>query len=151
MVNLLLAASLAAMACMLVITPIDAPAEPQRAEPGNESIADISDHAPRPLSAYAEIHKRLLRKPLFDPKPAAIAARAKKAPPPKPKLTLSLTGTVLEPGFTYAMLKGVSGQVKFVAIGQTLDNATVTAITANSATLKFHGDLITLQVNQGGR
>jgi len=149
LVNLLLLAALAAAGYGLIMTPIDAPAEQHAADVKPESIADIGDHAARPLTAYADIHKRLLRKPLFDPKPTTVARR--KAAARKPRLTLTLTGTVIEPGFTYAMLRGAAGQVKFVAIGQSLDNATVTAITANSATVKFHGDSITLQVSRGGR
>ena len=150
MVNLLLLACLAAIGYALVLTPIDEPVEQQVSGKKTIELSDIMDTAAEPLSAYAAIYKRELRKPLFDPKPAAVAKARTKAPPPKPKLTITLTGTVIEPGFTYAMLRGKSGEVKFVSIGQTLDNAEVTAVTANSATVKFHGDSITLKVNKGG-
>ena len=147
-VNLLLSAALAAIGYAIVLVPIDSAVEQQAGGAKTAVLSDIMDRAAEPLSAYAAIYKRPLRKPLFDPKPG-VAAGAKAAPP-KPKLTVTLTGTVIEPGFTYAMLRGKSGQVKFVAVGQTIDSAEVTAITNGSATVKFHGDSITLQVNKGG-
>ena len=150
-VNLLLLAGLAATGYAIVLMPIDEPVERQAPGEKDAELSEIMVPAAEPLSAYTAIYQRELRKPLFDRKLTAVA-RVKAPPPkPKPKLTVTLTGTVIEPGFTYAMLRGKSGQVKFVSVGQTLDKAEVTAVTANSATVKFHGDSITLKVNKGGR
>ena len=149
LVNLLLSATLVATGYALVFVPIDEPVEQQNSGKKSAEISELMDPAARPLSTYAVIYKRQLRKPLFDPKSKTVAGA--KAAPPKPKLTVTLTGTVIEPGFTYAMLRGKSGEVKFVGIGQTIDNAEVTAVGANSATVKFHGDSITLKVKKGGR
>ena len=97
------------------------------------------------LSAYAVIHQRDLRKPLFDPKPAPPPV---KRPKPKPRLTVHLMGTVLEPGFTYAILKSASGKTQFVGVGQSFQGAEVTAIAENSATVTYRGQSVTLKIQQ---
>lgn len=96
----------------------------------------------RPLKDYDAIFVRNLRKPLYDPKPVNVV----KAPPPKPQLTVDLLGTVLEDGFTYAILKNRSGKTSFVSIGEALDGAEVTKIEKDSATVTFHGETILLKV-----
>lgn len=96
----------------------------------------------KPLKEYGVIFARDLRTPLYDPKPVEVV----KAPPPKPQLTVDLVGTVLEDGFTYAILKNRSGKTSFVSIGESLDGAEVTKIEKDSATVKFSGESIVLKV-----
>jgi len=147
--NVLLVVWLTAIGLALVLTPADNLSDrPKNINRKTAEHSQIPDLSTPPLSAYVDICKRPLRKPLFDPKPIDIV-QAKKTAPPKPRLTVTLVGTVLEPGFTYAMLRGKSEQMKFIGIGQSLDDAEVTAITARSVTLKFHGDSITLRIDAG--
>jgi len=148
-VNFLLSAALVAVGCGFVFVPIDERAEAQTSGRKTAEISQIVDRTAEPLRTYSGIYRRELRKPLFDPKPTVVTKV--KAAPPKPKLTVILTGTVIEPGFTYAMLRGKSGSVKFVSVGQTFENAEVMAVTADSATVKFHGEEIRLKVRKGDR
>jgi hypothetical protein len=123
---------------------------------------DVSqDHATEPLSKssglaavesearsaddYAVIYQRNLRKPLFDPTPVSI----KSAPPPKPKLKATLTGTVLEPGFTYALFIDSKGQQKLVSIGQSVEDAEVLSIRDSEATVRFCGEEMILKAKAG--
>lgn len=100
----------------------------------------------KPLKEYDVIFTRDLRKPLYDPKPVEVV----KTPPPKPQLTVDLVGTVLEDGFTYAILKNRSGKTSFVSIGESLDGVEVTKIEKDSATVKFSGESIVLKVANKG-
>jgi type II secretory pathway component PulC len=94
-----------------------------------------------PLIAYETISKRNLLQPLYD-------SAAPNQPPPKP--SVKLVGTVIEPGFTYAMLKTKEGQVKGVSVGETVDGAEVTEVKADSVTVKFAGEMHTLKVEGQG-
>ena len=98
-----------------------------------------------PLSAYAVIHARNLQRPLYDPKPVVTK------PPPPPKPTVTLVGTVIEEGFTYALLKTKAGQVKMASVGQTVDGAEVVGIAADSATIRFVGRTHVLTMQKEGK
>lgn len=100
----------------------------------------------QPLQSYAGIYKRDLRKPLYDPKPKAVI----KVAPVKPKLTIQLLGTVVEPGFTYAILKDSKGKTKFVSVGQSLDGAELKSISAKSITVIFNGEEQILSTKKDG-
>jgi hypothetical protein len=93
-----------------------------------------------PLSRYAVVYARDLRKPLFD---APVKEEAKK---PKRKLTVTLVGTAVDPGSTYAFFSDAGGKVTMVGVGQKIDGAEVTAVTEGSATLNLDGDPVTLTV-----
>ena len=95
-----------------------------------------------PLSAYAVIWNKNLQRPLYDPKPAVVAEK----PPPKP--TMTVVGTVIEEGFTYALLKTQGGQVKMARVGQTVDGAEVLVVTADSVTVRFAGQEYVLKVEK---
>jgi len=95
-----------------------------------------------PLSAYAVIWNKNLQQPLYDPKPAVVAEK----PPPKPALTV--VGTVIEEGFTYALVKTQGGQVKMARVGQTVDGAEVLVVTADSVTVRFAGQEHVLKVEK---
>lgn len=146
--NILLSVGIVACAAALLLWPASLPAESKHKGRGRNDNATPTAKPIRPLSHYKQIESRHLRKPLFDPKPVKVV----KAPPPKPVLTVILEGTVLEPGFTYAILKNRKGETKFVGIGESFENAEVAAITENAATVDFHGEKITLSVGKkGGR
>ncbi|MCX5647499.1 MAG: hypothetical protein NTX40_00135 [Planctomycetota bacterium] len=102
--------------------------------------------APRqvePLSAFAAIFERDLRRPLYDPSPAA-----KADPPPPPRPQVDLVGTAVEPGYTYAFLKTGGGKVKMVGLGQEADGVKVTAIAVGAATIEFQGRTYALEVQK---
>lgn len=97
-----------------------------------------------PSSAYEVIYRRDLRKPLFD----VAAVEAPKVEAPKPKLTIQLTGTVDEPDNRFATFRTATGQDKLLSVGDKLEDAELTDVTEDSATVRFHGDLITLKVEK---
>lgn len=100
--------------------------------------------APRqkpPLSAYAALSGRDFQQPLFD---APLESR------PVPKPTVTLAGTVIQPGNTFALLKTKAGQVQWAAVGQTVEGAEVLEITADSVKIKVAEDTYTLKVEKQG-
>jgi hypothetical protein len=102
--------------------------------------APAREHAP--LAAYAVVYQADLQRPLFDPPPPQAA------PPPRPNL--ALMGTVIERGFTCALLKTPAGQVQWLSVGQAIDGAEVTAIAADSVSVRFAGEVFTLKVQAEG-
>jgi hypothetical protein len=94
-----------------------------------------------PISEYAVIYGRDLQRPLFD-------GEAEKGPPPKPPVTL--VGTVVGSGSATAFLKTKAGGTQVVSVGQTVEGAEVTEITAQSATIKFAGTSFVLKVEKEG-
>ncbi len=110
------------------------------------TIASSANETQPPLEEYAVIYSRDLRKPVFDIKPPDPI----KVEPPKPKFKATLTGTVLEPGFTYALFRTSSGEDKLISVGQSIEDAEVTAIESETVTLNFHGDVLKLTVKQDG-
>jgi hypothetical protein len=110
--------------------------------PGRENLAS-HDSPAKPLSWYSVIHQRALRLPLYDPKPVVVA----KVKPRPPTFAPVLTGTAIEPGFTYALFRRGTTD-KLVRIGQTIENGTLTAVTANSATVKIGEHTLTLTVQK---
>ncbi|MCY2927609.1 MAG: hypothetical protein NT031_19650, partial [Planctomycetota bacterium] len=63
---------------------------------------------------------------------------------------VSAVGTVMEPGFTYAMLRDKAGRVHYTGVGEELDDVKVLVIAEGSVTVEFHGDRIDLPVGKGG-
>lgn len=103
------------------------------------------DTPARPPGWYGPIFGRPLRAPLF-PAPPKLASPP---PPPKPpKLDAVLTGTAVEPGFTYALFRTRGGSDKLVRIGEAIENGTLTAVTADSATVKIGEQTLTLTVEK---
>lgn len=110
---------------------------------GTVSATDSPRDRP-PLSAYAVVWQKDLQRPLYDPAPPV----AQEKPPPKPEVTL--VGTVIEQGFTYALLKTKAGQVKMASPGDTVDGAEVLGIAPDSATVRFAGHEHVLKVRKEG-
>lgn len=120
-------------------------------EPADENVAPGADDEQRkvePLSAYAGIYQRDLRKPLYDVTPVQIV----KPEPTKPKLTVTLVGTAVEPGFTYGLFRTKSGETKFVRVGETIKDTGVEVleITQDAARVRFAGEILTLKVRREG-
>ncbi len=138
--------AVAATGGALFLRPVerfDAAAKTDPASGGGLQPDDPNENLP--LSAYAVIYEADLQRPLYDPGPVA----AKPAPPPKP--TITLVGTVIEEGFTYALLKTRAGQVKMASVGQTVDGAEVVGIAADSATIRFAGRTHVLTMQKEGK
>ena len=106
----------------------------------SEAVADALE----PLDAYAGIHQRDLRRPLVDPEPPP------KPVPPKPKLTIALQGTAVEPGHNYAFFQTNTGETKIASEGQTLEGAEIVSIGVGEVVVKFDGETITLLAPKEG-
>lgn len=144
--NAVLAATIVACVCLCALLPPGVEdAKPltkdETLSAGNKAMGQVG-----PPELYAVIYERNIRKLLFDPKPI----KPVKVEPPKPKLTIRLIGTAVEPGFTYGLFQTKSGESKLVSVGQKIDGAEVTAVGEGTATVKFHGELITLKVEPKG-
>jgi hypothetical protein len=99
------------------------------------------------LTSYASIYTRPLRKPLYDPTPGAVVVAAKA----EPKFTGVLTGTIIEPGFTFATFRVPNGEEKVVPVGQSVEGAEVLAITQGEVRIRFHDKEITLKAAVEGQ
>ncbi|MEM9420560.1 MAG: type II secretion system protein N [Planctomycetota bacterium] len=83
----------------------------------------------------------ILRAPLYDPPPPPPPQAA-----PPPPLRLKLLGTVVEAGGnSEAILMTSAGQVEMHRVGATVDNAQITSIDADTITLLYHDQTVTLQ------
>ncbi|HOF17628.1 MAG TPA: hypothetical protein PK082_01870 [Phycisphaerae bacterium] len=124
------------------------PVRPSRGKhpEGGSGVSDFhpTKLAVRPIENYACIHERDLHKPLFDPKPAAAVV----APQPKPKLTVRLTGTATDPDFTCGFFRTQSGETKMVGVNQTIEGAKVLEVLDKQVKVEFHGDILTLKVEE---
>jgi len=98
----------------------------------------------RPLGYYAVIWQKDLRRPLYDPPPVAVIRKK----PAKSKLRIKLVGTVIEPGFSYAIVKTDSGQTRLVAVGQSAEGAEVVSVRDGTATIRFAGEVRQLTVEK---
>jgi len=112
------------------------PAQRAASRPASQPAAAVL----RPLSGYAVIYARDLRRPLFDPEVAAPAA------PKRPELSFKLVGVVVEPGFTYGIFRTASGKDKLASPGQEVEGAEVLAVEQGAAKVRFHDETITLTV-----
>ena len=147
-INVALATAIVVTVAAAALLPLAA--APQDAGPNDPAKGEAKVQAPRtgPLEAYAGIYRRDLRKPLYDVK----AVPAITPPKPKPKMTVALVGTALEPGFTYGMFRTKSGQTKLVRVGETVEGVEVLQIAQESATVRFAGEVLELKVpKRGGR
>lgn len=99
---------------------------------------------PLPPDAYAVIYQRNLRLPLFD---APASAPTLAVAPPMP---VRLKGTILEPGFCYAVFERTNGESRMVGVGESVDGVEVVAIAAASITVRYNGQLAALAVDKEG-
>jgi hypothetical protein len=117
---------------------------PTETEPRRTVRAAI-DAGLLPLDQYDVIYAKDVRRPLYDPPPVVVPPPA--APPPPP-LTLQLMGTVLEPGFEYAIVRTGAGQEKLMTVGETLDGAELLRLDVTTATVRFVQQERTLKVQK---
>ncbi len=99
-----------------------------------------------PASAYAVIYQHDVRRPLYDPPPVKVA----KPKPRQPKLTIQLTGTVIEPGSAVGLFRTSDSRHKFAGVGDSVEGAEVLSVVAGSATVRFEGRTFTLDVPRKG-
>ena len=135
------AALMAAMA--LAVTPLDdkVSVEPVRRarRAGAAEFRSIG-----PLSEFAVIHQRDLRRDLVDRPVTEVQPVVQTGPMP----LLQLVGTAAEPGDGFAMLRTQNGEVKMIGVGEEYEGVTVTAVEAESATVEYLGREVTLNVEK---
>jgi hypothetical protein len=123
------------------------PGGPKVTDPSADTRTPTSGAQPAgPLDPYVALAQRDYRKPLYDP-----VVKKEVAPPkPKPKFPGELTGTVLEPGFSYATFR-VRGRDELVQVGQPIGQtgARLLSVAEGSARIDWAQDEITLQVGGG--
>jgi hypothetical protein len=130
----------------LAIVPVDLVDSSGDGSRGGAAESQPADRQPRlaPLSEFAVIYQRDLRKPVTDRKP----------PPPTPRpeipLLLKLEGTVVEEGNNSAFLRTKRGQSVWAGVGETVDEAKILKIEPGQVTVLFHGKQRVLTVNKQG-
>ena len=139
---LLIAGSVACVVVALAMPPVVA--VPENSEPRKASRVNFEAGLLSP-DQYEAIYKKDIRRPLYDPPPVVVPPPV--APPPPP-LTLQLMGTVLEPGFEYAIIRTGAGQEKLMTLGETLDGAELLRVDEITATVRFAGQERTLKVQK---
>ena len=115
-----------------------------RGATGESDRADSAEEAGVPLKHYEVIWQRNLRRPIFDPPPVIRV----KVSPPKPKLKVRLVGTVLEPGFTYAIFTDSGGKTVLKRIGESIQGARVESISDGRVTVALAGRTLILKVEK---
>ena len=142
-VNAVLAAGLAATFAAALWPSRQSPAALAAGRPqSSAAAADAADV--EPAAAYAVIYERDVRLPLHDPLPV------KAAKPREPRLTIQLTGTVIEPGSSLGLFRTSDKRHKFAGVGDTVEGAEVLSILEGEATVSFGGRTFTLKVPRKG-
>jgi hypothetical protein len=130
------------LAIWLAVQPLSlgqsAPSAPKPAATAAQNASIIQ------LQQFANTFDLDLRRPLYDPPPPAPVITPP-APPPPP-LALQLTGTVIEPGHSRAILVDPSGKVTILAVGGTMAQVTIISIDQRSVQVQYLGRTITLTV-----
>jgi hypothetical protein len=113
---------------------------PQRVEMSVAAAPAAADHAhvTPPLETFAPLWDRDFQQPLFDGQPVAQAVTAFPA---------TLTGTIIEPGFSRAVFRLDSGGTQMHGVGGAVAGAEVLEIAADRVVLRFQGERMTLQPN----
>ena len=127
-------------------------------KPSQDMAVDSRGRAPGPsataadavdieaAAAYAMIYQRDVRRPLYDPPPVRVA----KPTPRQPKLTIQLTGTVIEPGSAMGLFRTSDSRHKFAGVGDIVEGAEVLSVVEGRASVKFEGRMFTLDVPKKG-
>ncbi len=90
--------------------------------------------------AYAVLYRGNLRRPLFDPPPAAVNPKTTSAP----AMPVGLVGTAFDPDYPLASFRGANGEPKWVGVGESIDGVEMLSIEATSVKVRFAGKEITL-------
>jgi hypothetical protein len=127
-------------AAAAVVMPLDPAARERPAPPPAPRQERPAPDRVEPLSAFAGIYARDLRPPLFDaptPQPTTSVA--------VPRLTVRLTGTIVEQGHGCGVFRTATGQSKVIAIGETIEGAELVSVEDGLATLRHRGTLVTIK------
>jgi len=144
------------LACTLVVCWAflwdDAERGPDSEPDGTRAASMVSRAAKAALPSlqqFQQVWRKPLRRPLFDPPPAATAARTS-TPPPQAPLRIKLLGTVLEPGQSMAMFAVPPGTITIKrvgeAIGEAPNQAEIMDIQTDRAVLRCQGQTMTVEI-----
>lgn len=118
------------------------------AEPAGDLITTDGESAQTPaeppLASFAAAFSKDLRRPLYDPPPAAAPRSAATSKPAA--LGVTLAGTILDPLRPQALFVTTGGKTELKAVGEKTGGAEVLAIERESATLLHNGRKVTLRV-----
>ena len=140
--SIALAALVVLAAVRLALWPVRIGATNPQAAPSRDVEASGAGNEAHPLEHYAVTWQRDLRRPLYDPPPIVAPKRA------RPELKIRLTGTVVEPGFTYALFATGDGKTVLARVGQKVEGAEVKSISDASVTVLFAGEMLKLKVQK---
>lgn len=139
---LLAASGYAGWRLLQSVTPPAPPPADSRVAGGDQGAS--RDTALPSLAAFEPLTQLQLNRRLYDPPPPAPPP-----PAPPPPLTVTLAGTIVEPGRNRAMFITRGGEYELKAIGETADGAEILAIDESSVRLRHHGEEVTLEVKEG--
>lgn len=143
--NMGLAVGTAFCVTLTLAIPTKPPAVPSTPmQTASAAKLNAKSHA-QPIAYYAVVGNRPLRLPLYPPEVVPVKA-AMPREVAEVQLGLTLLGTVVEPGHEYGVFITAEGKRKIIAIGGQVQDAQLMSIDATSATLKFSGRLVTLEV-----
>jgi hypothetical protein len=116
---------------------------PSLPDSSRSSAQGQAAQAAGPLSPYVTLAQRNYRKPLYDP----VVKVEAPAPKPKPKFPGVLTGTVIEPGFSYATFR-VAGRDELVQVGRPIGQtgATLISVAKGSVVIDWADEQVSLSV-----
>ncbi len=137
LVAAVLAAGVVVVAAGAVLSPVGAGAGnvPAGAPAGAATGAPAAARAA--LAQYAPAWKRPLRSPLYPPPPPLPPPPP--PPEPKPKLSVRLRATVVEPGFSQALLAAGKAEL-WRCVGEAAGDAKVLSIADGRVVVLFAGE-----------
>ena len=145
LLNALLAGGIVLVAASAML-PVSADVPPAPAAPAMRAATTApADSHLASLQQYRAALSRDLQQPLFDKPPAPPPAAA----PPAP-LPVVLEGTAVDPGAKFAFFQVPGGQTQTVGIGQSILGVELLSVTAKSATVRWQGQVLTVQTPAGG-
>ncbi len=138
----------AAVSIGLLTAPLSVPgvAVTQAALAATQPAADAEGSQSLPSLASLEPLWLLdLRRPLYDPAPAAVV-QAPKAP--LVPLAVKLSGTVIEPGHSKALLSTSQGKTQLKAVGEKIEDVEILAIEPDAVTVLHDGSRVVLKLSK---
>jgi len=140
--NVALGTVAASILTCAILWPVGTASEGEHEPPQQSIDVEGTDDPTHPLSYYSVIWQRDLRGPLWDPPPRPVAQR------PKPTLAVTLTGTIVEPGFTYATFTLNDGSTVLRRVGQEVAGAEIKTIVDGEVRVLFAGEYLTLELKR---
>lgn len=131
--GLLVAAALAAVLCLGL--PVDMSSDAYAARTVHDArLSDTSAVKLPDRAAFEPLLSLPLRGPLYDPVAVVEAPKPKVIPP----LRIALLGTIIEPDQALAVIRDSAGKTQFLAVGQSLEEASIVAIEPNRVTIAYY-------------